>query len=205
MKKECSLVIVLILTLFQLVRADESSQLAKNQQKTYSEGVFHITLPATYERAPDGPLLETVKKQFMGQHADLQLSFFRFFAKLTTEGLFIFVLEYQRSGPVDLNMIYGSYVKKFKQDCESGALAKTSRGVSKVTLDGLPSILIDRETAKGSRIIYYYFALPEYPSKFFSFGISARIDTFNAHETELGEIIKSLKIKRSPENSTPTK
>jgi hypothetical protein len=167
-------------------------------KKTYFEGIFRITLPSTYQKMAEGPALDRIKKKSveeLSSHAGTpKLLFFANFRRSLAGDLFIDLKGMQMPQPRDLDQIYNNLVRMLQRKMESGAYLKTSKGISRVTIDGVPCLKEDRETARGRRVITYGFALPEDRSKLFMMDFFGPSDAFKANETEVEEIIKSLKI-----------
>ena len=87
--------------------------------------------------------------------------------------------------------------EKIRWGIDSGRLRKSSKGVSKLSIDGVPCLLQDIETQAGGRMQTYLFFLPEAPKATFQFAIICDDNaTWDANVRDIEAFIKSLKITR---------
>jgi len=180
---------------------------------TFREGVFEVNLPSSFARVSK-PKLDELRTTMMGGVRELTeaskladprdisekgLSFLSAFQNQNGK-LLLVLMGMQSPVVMDRDEMYGTNSERIKWGIDSGRLRKTSKGVSKLSLDGTPCLLQDIETQGGGRMQTYLFFLPEAPKGTFQFAIICDDNaTCNANARDIEAIIKSLKvIRKSP-------
>jgi hypothetical protein len=176
---------------------------------TFREGVFEVTLPSSFARVSE-PKLDELRRTMMGGARELAeasksadprdiekgMSFLSAFQN--QDGKLLLVLIGMQSPVVmDRDEMYRTNSERIKWGIDSGRLRKTSKGVSKLSIDGVPCLLQEIETPAGARMQTYLFFLPEAPRATFQFAITCDDNaTWDRNVRDIEAIIKSLKVIR---------
>lgn len=180
---------------------------------TFREGVFEVNLPSSFDRV-SSPKLNELRRTMMGGVRELAeaskladprdisqkgLAFLSAFQ--TQDGKLLLVFMGMQSPVVmDRDEMYRANSERIRWGIDSGRLRKTSKGVSKLSIDGVPCLLQDMEAQGGGRGQTYLFFIPEAPRATFQFAIICDdLATYDAHAQDMEAIIASLKIiRKSP-------
>ncbi len=177
---------------------------------TYHEGIFQVTLPSTWTRMSDRMLEEAMKVAVAGGRElaedsksadpnDLSEKTIRFVSgfQLQSASKRILLTFLGVTSPIimDREDMYKTNAERVKWGINTGRLRKTSKGVSKLEIDGITCLLQDVETIEGGRLQMYSFFVPEYPKMIYSLQIICDdVATFNRHAKDLSAIVKSIKV-----------
>jgi hypothetical protein len=176
---------------------------------TFREGIFQVNLPSSISRVSKSKLDE-LQRTMMGGIKELAeaskladprdiekgVSFLSAFQNPNGKLLLVF-MGMPSPTPMDLSEMYRTNSERIRWGIDSGRLRKTSKGVSKLSIDGVPCLLQDIETQTGGRMQTYLFILPEAPKGTFQFGIICDDNaTYDTNARDIDAIIKSLKIIR---------
>lgn len=180
------------------------------EDTTYHEGIFQVTIPATWTRMPD-QMLNEMRKVMVGGGRELaeasksadpndisekSIPFVSGF-QLQTAGKRILLTFSGMTSPIimDREDMYKTNTERVKWGIDTGRLKKTSKGVSKLEIDGILCLLQDIETKEGGRMQMYSFFVPAYPKMIYSVQIiSDDIATWNKHANDFSTIFKSIKV-----------
>ena len=107
----------------------------------------------------------------------------------------LFVLLGDKS-PVDMNRdeMFKTNSERIRWGKNSGQLSSDSKGVSKLDIDGIPSLLMDIVSPKGERLQTYTFFVPNHPKH--SFAITFKTPK-GQYQATIDGILGSLKIARA--------
>jgi hypothetical protein len=109
--------------------------------------------------------------------------------------LLLMLIGMQSPVVVDRDEMYRSNVEKIKWGIDSGRLQKASKGVSKLSIDGVPCLLQDIETQVGARMLTYEFFIPGASKGVFSVCIACDDNpTYIANTRDIETIIKSIRV-----------
>lgn len=182
-----------------------------SEDSTYREGIFKVTLPSTWTRMPN-QMLDEFKKNMISGGRDLArasksgdpndlsheaITFVSGFQLQDGNRRLLLILS-GLSSPIITNRddMYKTNQERVKWGIDTGRLKKTSKGVSKIEVDGIPCLLQDIELREGCLQDYSFF-VPEYPRMVYGLSIiSDDMATYNKHANDLASIIKSIKIVR---------
>lgn len=183
-----------------------------SEDSTYYEGIFNVTLPSTWTRMPQQMLNEMKNNMVTGGRElsrasksgnpnDLSHEAIPFMSgfQLQDGNRRILLIFFGLSSPVDMNRdeMYKTNQERVKWGIDTGRLKKTSKGVSKMDVDGIPCLLQDIELREG-RMQDYSFFVPEYPRMVYGLSIiSDDMTIYNKHANDLASIIKSINILRN--------
>jgi hypothetical protein len=200
---------VMVLVAFTYVATSMLSGVAFGA--TFREGVFEVNLPSSLSRVSKSKLDE-LRRTMMGGVRELAeaskladprdisekgISFLSAFQNQNGK-LLIVLMGMQSPVVMDRDEMYRTNSERIKWGIESGRLRKTSKGVSKLSIDGVPCLLQDIETQRGARMQTYLFFLREAPRGTFQFAIICDDDTTcDANARDIEAIIKSLKVIRT--------
>jgi coenzyme F420-reducing hydrogenase beta subunit len=99
---------------------------------------------------------------------------------------------------MDRDEMYKTNQERVRWGVDTGRLKKTSKGVSKLAVDGVPCLLQDIETREGGLLQMYSFFVPEYPRMGYSVQIMCDdTSTYNKHAKDLASIINSITVVRN--------
>jgi hypothetical protein len=182
----------------------------------FREGVFEIILPYSFSRVSAGKLDE-LRRTMMGGVRELAeaskladprdisekgLSFLSAFQN-QDEKLLMVLMGMQSPVVMEREEMYKTNGDRIKWGIDSGRLQKTSKGVSKLSLDGVPCLLQDIESQEGGRMQTYLFFIPEAPKATFQFAIIYDdMATWRASAGDMETFVKSLKIIRKSPKTT---
>lgn len=183
---------------------------------TFREGVFEVNLPSSFARVSK-PKLDELRRTMMGGARELAeaseladprdisekgMSFFSAFQNQNGKLLLVF-MGMQSPVVMDRDEMYRTNSERTKWGIDSGRLRKTSKGVSKLSIDGAACLLQDIEIQGGGRMQTYLFFLPEAPKGTFQFAIICDDNaSCDANVRDIEAIIKSLKVFRQSATST---
>lgn len=175
---------------------------------TFREGVFEVNLPGFFSRVSASKLNEMRRTMMQGvkeladssklaDPSDISqkgLAFLSAFQNKDGKLLLVF-MGMQSPVIMDRDEMYKTNGDKIKWGIDSGRLAKTSKGVSKLSIDGIPCLLQDIENQNGGRMLTYLFFIPKAPRATFQFGIICDDKaTYDSYKQDLEAIIASLKL-----------
>jgi len=180
---------------------------------TYREGIFQVTLPSAWTRMPDS-MLDEMRKVMVSGGKELAKASKSADPNEISEKAIPFVTGFQmKSGNTRILLTFAGMVSteilnrddmyKLNNDrvrwgIDTGRLRKTSKGGSKLDIDGVPSLLMDIETQSGGRMQSYLFFVPEYPKMTYSMQmICDDLATCEKHAKEFASILQSLKVVRA--------
>ena len=183
---------------------------------TFREGVFEVNLPSSFSRVSKSKLDELRRAMIEGvmelaeasklvdprDISEKGISFFSVFQNQNGKLLLVFM---GMPSPVvmDRDEMYRTNSERTKWGIDSGRLRKTSKGVSKLSIDGAACLLQDIEIQGGERVQTYLFFLPEAPKGTFQFAIICDDNaSCDANVQDIEAIIKSLKVFRQSVTST---
>lgn len=182
-----------------------------SEDRTYHEGIFKVILPSTWTRMPQQMLDEMKKNMVSGGRELARASKSADPNDISHEAIPFVSGFYLQDGnrrilltfsgvssPIIMNRdeMYKTNQERVKWGIDTGRLKKTSKGVSKMDIDGIPCLLQDIELRKG-RMQDYLFFVPEYPRMVYGLSIiSDDMATYNKHANDLASIVKSIKIVR---------
>jgi hypothetical protein len=187
--------------------------------RVHEEGIFKVSLPPAWTRMPQ-EMLDEVKRNMVGGARELArasksgnpgdysheavpfLSGFQLRDGKT--GILLMFIGVSTPIPMTREEMYARNQERVKWGIETGRLAAGSKGVSRLDLDGVPSLLQDIEISDGSRMQVYSLFVSEHPRM--QYVISVTSDdtaTHHRHADELASIIKSLKVTRQPAERMP--
>jgi hypothetical protein len=186
-----------------------------SEERTYQEGIFKMTLPSGWTKMPK-QMLDDMKRTMIAGGRELARASRSADPNDFSHEAITFVSGFQLqdgnrrvlltlvglASPAIMNReeMYKTNQERVKWGIDTGRLKKTSKGVSKLDIDGVPCLLQDIETKEGGLMQMYSFFVPEYPR--ISYGVQIICDhmpTYTKHANELGFIIKSIKIVRKPQ------
>ena len=182
-----------------------------SEDRTYHEGIFKVTMLSTWTRMPQ-QMLDEMKKNMVSGGRELAVASKSADPNDISHEAIPFVSGFQLqdgnrrilltfsgvSSPIIMNRdeMYKTNQERVKWGIDTGRLKKTSKGVSKMDIDGTPCLLQDIELREG-RMQDYSFFVPEYPRMVHGLSIiSDDMATYNKHANDLASIIKSIKIVR---------
>ena len=190
------------------------------KETTCREGIFQVSLPATWTRLPDQMLDEMKKTMIEGGRelaeasksadpndiSEKTIPFVSGF-QFQTDNRRILLVFAGVSSPIimDRDVMYKTNDERVKWGIDTGRLKKTSKGVSKLDINDVPCLLQDIETTEGGRMMMYSFFVSEHPKMMYSVQIIC--DDPNIYDkcaNDIASIIKSLKVVREvtlPEGS----
>lgn len=178
----------------------------------YQEGIFKITLASTWTKMPQH-MLDEMRKTMVSGGRELAMASKSADPNDFSHEAISFVSGFQlqdgnrrilltllgMASPITMNRdeMYKTNQERVKWGIDTGRLKKTSKGVSKLDVDGVPCLLQDIETNEGALMRMYSFFVPEYPRMTYALQIICDdIPTYTKHANELAPIIKSIKIIR---------
>ena len=189
-------------------------------ETAYREGIFQVSLPATWTRMPDQMLDEMRKVMIEGGKElaeasksadpnDLNEKAIPFVSgfQLQVDNKRILLIFAGVSSPVimDRDEMYKTNDERVKWGIDTGRLKKTSKGVSKLDINDVPCLLQDIETKEGGRMMMYSFFVSEHPKMTYSVQfICDDPNMYDKYANDIASIIKSLKVVRKvtlPEGS----
>jgi hypothetical protein len=175
----------------------------------YKEGIFQVSLPSSISRVSKSKL-DALRTNMMGGVKELAeaskladprdisekgMSFLSAFQNQNGQLLLVF-MGMPSPTPMNFDEMYRINSERIKWGIDSGRLSNTSKGVSKLSIDGIPCLLQDIEL-KGSRMQTYLFILPEAPKGTFQFAVQCDDKaTWDENAPGLEAILRSLKIVR---------
>lgn len=182
------------------------------EEVQYREGIFQVSLSKAWTRMPQG-MLDEMKKTMITGGRELATASKSADPNDINQASIPFVSGFQLqdgskrilmplsgvTSPIamDIEDMYKTNSERTKWGIDTGRLKKTSKGVSKLTIDGVPCLLMDIETDSGGRMQMYSLFLSEYPKMTYSFQfICDDIAICNKHGAELSSIVKSIKVVR---------
>lgn len=183
------------------------------EDRSYTEGIFKLILAASWTPMPP-PMLDEMKKSMIsgGQElarasksanpndiSDQAIPFVSgFHLQDGSRRLLLILFGISSSVVANREELYKANQDRAKWGIDTGRLKNTSKGVSKLDIDGIPCLLQDIETGEG-RMQQYSFFIPEYPRMVYQLSIIADdLTTYNKHLDDIAAIINSLKIIRNP-------
>ena len=141
-------------------------------------------------------LAETSKLADPRDISEKGLSFLSAFENQNRKLLLVFM---GMQSPVVMNRdkMYQANKERIKWGIDSGRLRSTSKGISKLSIDGVPCLLQDIESQVGGRMQTYLFFLSEAPKGTFQVAIICDDNVkCDASTRDMEAIIKSLKVVR---------
>lgn len=183
---------------------DEAS---KKTYKTFKEGIFQVSMPSHFTKVT-GRKLKEFRSQYMNGGQELaeasksadpkvldkiSLSFFS--AYDTSQGkVSIFFAGIQTPVVMNRDEMYKTNAERIEWGINSGRLSKNSKGVTKLTIDHVPSLFMDIETIGGGRLLTYLFFVSENPKYSFQIGIVCNKGHYGKNEGIIKSIVNSVKI-----------
>ena len=182
------------------------------QEVAYREGIFQVSVPLAWTRMPD-QMLDEMKKVMVGGGRELADASKSADPNDFSEKSIPFVSGFQLqiskkrillvfsgvSSPIIMNRddMYKTNDERVKWGIDTGRLKRTSKGVSKLDIDGVPCLLQDIETKEGGRMQMYSFFVPEHPKMTYSVQIiSDDIPMYDKYANDLASIIRSIRVIR---------
>lgn len=181
------------------------------EDRTYHEGIFNVTLSSTWTKMPQ-QMLDEMKRTMVSGGRELARASKSADPKDISHESIPFVSGFQLqdgnkrillslsgvSSSVIMNRdeMYKTNQERVKWGTDTGRLQKTSKGVSKLDIDGIPCLLVDIDIREG-RMQDYSFFVPGYPRMVY--GLSILCDdmaTCNKNASALVAIVKSIRIDR---------
>lgn len=185
---------------------------SRSEDVQYREGIFQISLSKAWTRMPQTMLDEMTQTMITGGQElaiasksadpnDINQSTIPFVSGfLLQDGSKRILMPLSGvTSPIamDIDDMYKTNSERVKWGIDTGRLKNTSKGVSKLTIDGVPCLLMDIETDSGGRLQMYSFFLSEYPKMTYSLQfICDDIVICNKHDAELSSIVKAMKVVR---------
>ncbi len=182
------------------------------EDMNYQEGVFQVNISSDWTRMPD-EMLSEMREVMIGGGRDLAESSNLADPNDINEKAIPFVSGFQLQrgdkrilltfsgvdSPVvmDREEMFETNTERVQWGIDTGRLKKTSKGVSKLELDGIPCLLQDIETQQGGRMQMYSFFIPEHPKMLYSVQIICDDkETWDAQAEDLSAIIEAIKVVR---------
>ncbi|MEW5911786.1 MAG: hypothetical protein AB1814_04475 [Thermodesulfobacteriota bacterium] len=207
MRRRQVLILCLILSLLAALPAA-----ARTKGKVYRAGVFRLSLPASWSRMPPDMLQEWKSTMVRSgrelaeasQTADPKeiseksIPFLSGFQRASKGQRILLVLSGMTSGQrLNRDEMLKTNQERVQWGIKTGRLKPSSRGVSKLTIDGVPCLLQDVETKLGGRMKMYSFFLPQRPKMAYGLVlVSEDKAAFDRHAKEIQAIVKSIKVAR---------
>ena len=179
----------------------------KAPERRCTEGIFTFQAPSNLTKI-QGPRVQSLKSQMIQGGAELakasgtadphlfaesSLTFFSAYESAKGDILFI-LLGDKSPGYMNRDEMFSTNSERIRLGKNSGQLSRDSKGVSKLDIDGIPSLLMDIVSTNGERLQTYTFFVPGYPKH--SFAIN-----FKTHKGEdqatVDGIVGSLTIARA--------
>lgn len=173
-------------------------------------GIFRLDLPGSFTPVA-GAKLEELRRQMQGGAQRLAessglgdprdvsgkgLSFFAAFSGANGR-LTVAFAGNQLAEPTDIDEMDQANRERIRWGIDTGRLRRSSRGVSRVAIDGVPCLLQDIEHASGARLRTWLCFVPEAPKAHFSATIVCDdAPTCARHEADIDGAIRSMKIVR---------
>jgi len=180
-------------------------------QTMYTEGIFQVDIPSDFTRVT-GSKLEEFRNMWVGGARDLadesgladpnyltkiKLSFFSIFQKSNGK-LTIAFMGMSVPDTMNLDEMLKTNTDRTRWGIEAGHLSRSSKGVSKLMIDSVSCLLMDIESAAGSRLLTYSFFLPKHPKYSFALGIACDDKaTYEKDQNVIVAIVKSIRITRA--------
>ena len=176
-------------------------------EKTHTEGIFTFKAPANLRKI-QGPRAESLKSQMIQGGRELAEASGSADPNLFTESSLTFFAAYELGAgdsifalvgdklPVEMNRdeMFNTNSKRIQWGRNAGQLSSDSKGVSKLDIDGIPTLLMDIVSPNGERLQTYTFFVPNLPRH--SFAITFKSPKGEDQKT-IDDILKSLKIARA--------
>jgi hypothetical protein len=187
---------------------DVSDKNAQSQnealEKTCTEGIFTFKVPSNLTKI-EGPRSQSLKSQMMQGGRELAKASGTADPNLFTESSLTFFSAYELAGgdllfilmgdksPVEMNRdeMFNTNSERIQWGKNSGQLSNESKGVSKLGIDGIPSLLMDIVSPKRERMQTYTFFVPDHPKHSFAIAFKS---SEGKYQTTIDEILSSLKI-----------
>lgn len=204
---------ILLLSCVSMVTMPTQS---RSEEAQYREGIFQVSLPQTWTRMP-GPMLDEMRKTMITGGKELATASRSADPNDMNQATIPFVSGFQLqdgskrillpllgvASPIvmDREEMFKTNSERVKWGTDTGRLKKTSKGVSRLTIDGVPCLLMDIETDAGGRMQMYSFFLADYPKMTYSLQVICDdVGICNKHDAELTSIVKSIKVLRKAKN-----
>jgi hypothetical protein len=176
----------------------------KTGEKACTEGVFTFKAPANMTKI-QGSRAQSLKSQMMQGGRELAAASGTADPNLFTESTLTFFAAYELGAadslfvlvgdkvPVDMNRdeMFNTNSERIRWGKNAGQLSSDSKGVSKLEIDGVPTLLMDIVSPNGERLQTYTFFVPEHPKH--SLAITFKTPKGENQKT-INAILKSLKI-----------
>jgi hypothetical protein len=179
----------------------------ETSEERCTEGIFTFEAPFNLKKI-QGARAENLKSQMMQGGRELaeasrtadpnlftksSLTFFS--AYELAGGDFLFILMGVES-PVEMNRdeMFNANSERIRWGKDSGQLSSESKGVSKLDIDGIPSLLMDIVSSNGERMQTYTFFIPDHPKHSFAIAFKS---TGGKNQATIDGILSSLKIGRA--------
>lgn len=180
------------------------------ENRAYREGIFDLTLSSKWTRLPQ-EFLHDLKRGAVNAARELAEASKSADPKDVTAPVaagfklqdgstrILLILSYQPSPtPVDREEMYRTNHDRVRWGIDTGRLKATSKGVSRTTIDSIPSLLVDIETENGARLQDYSLFVAAHPRGVHQLSFMSDTATFNRHSNELACILESIKIVQHP-------
>lgn len=176
----------------------------------YSEGIFTMSISSQFTKIT-GSRLEAIKKQMwsggkdlannsgLGDPDEISIDFFSAFST-QEESVLITLSSYRSDEIMYYDNMYESNKKKTQWGIDNGEIAKNSKGVSKIKIDGIQSLLMDVEFSSGHRLQTYILYPPTLQKYSFSVGIMYNPGYYPKYQSVINDFIKSIKIQFPTKN-----
>ncbi|MCX6908363.1 MAG: tetratricopeptide repeat protein [Verrucomicrobia bacterium] len=179
----------------------------KPREGTCKEGIFTFKALSNLTKI-QGSKAQSLKSQMMQGGRELAEASGSADPNLFTESSLTFFSAYELAGgdllfilmgdksPVEMNRdeMFNANSERIRWGKNSNQLSSDSKGVSKLDIDGIPSLLMDIVSPNGERLQTYTFFVPDHPKH--SFAITFK-SSKGQHQTMIDGILGSLKIVRA--------
>jgi len=182
-------------------------------EKTCTEGIFTFKVPSNLTKI-QGARSESLKSQMMQGGRELAKESGTADPNLFTESSLTFFSAYESAGgdllfvlmgdklPIEVNRdeMFNTNSERILWGKNSGQLSSESKGVSKLDIDGIPSLLMDIVSPNRERMQTYTFFVPDHPKHSFAIAFKS---SDGKHQATIDGILGSLTIARA-ETSAPS-
>jgi len=179
----------------------------KVKQNVNTEGIFQFSIPSTFLKIT-GNRLKELKSQMIESGKELaessrsanskdftekDLPFFSAYEPPDRKVTIVF-LGQQNSVISDREEMFRANEERIEWGKNSGRLSKNSKGVSRLTIDGFPSLLMDISFKDGERLQTFTVFVSSFPKSLFGVTIQFKAGSYELYRESIAFLVDSLKI-----------